>query len=412
MNQKHPLDLLSADPFWPRRDGLPCAFPALDRNAHCEVAVIGGGVTGALMAWHLAEAGVDVVLLERREVAHGSTAGSTSLLQYEIDLPLHRLERIHGRDLAVRSYLRSFDAVGEIGQLARRLKLDCGFESKASLFLASAPGHLAGLRIEYEARRRAGLPVAWQTRGEVSRGTDLPHRAGILSACGAQIDAYRFTYGLLQAAANRGGRIFDRTAVARTTPTARGMTLTLGSGHSVRARRVVLASGYEAEALLPVAVTELQSTFAMVSEPVEAFPGWPHDRCLIWETADPYTYLRTTEDRRVLIGGADEAFRDPAHRDRLVERKARLLQRRFEQWFPRIRFERSGAWAGTFAKTADGLPLIGPHPQVPRLYFALGYGGNGVTFSLIAARLIRDQILGRPNSDAELFGFKRLGKIL
>ncbi len=411
MNQKHPLDLLSADPFWPRRDGLPSTYPALDRDARCEVAVIGGGVTGALMAWHLAEAGVDVLLLERREMAHGSTAGSTSLLQYEIDVPLHELAKLHGWENAVRSYLRSHAAVGEIGRLVRRLKLDCGFAPKESLFLASSPRHVAGLRAEFEARRRAGIEVAWQTRGGVAQGTDLPHQAGILSACGAQIDAYRFTYGLLQAAASRGARIFDRTAVNRTTPSPRGVNLELAHGRTVRARRVVLASGYEAEAILPYAVTELHSTFAIVSEPVTAFPGWPHDRCLIWETADPYTYVRTTEDGRVLIGGADEEFRDPAHRDRLVERKARLLEKRFNQWFPRIRFERSSAWAGTFAKTKDGLPLIGPHPRVPRTYFALGYGGNGVTYSLIAAQLIRDQILGRPNSDAELFGFKRLGKI-
>jgi len=411
MNQKHPLDLLSAQPFWPMRDGLPAAYPPLRHDARCEIAVIGGGVTGALMAWHLAEAGVDTLLVERREVAHGSTAGSTSLLQYEIDVPLHELALKLGPERAVRSYLCSQAAVGEIGALVRRLKLECGYQAKSSLFLASSPRHVDGLAQEFAARRAAGIAVTWQSRNDVARGTHLPHRAGILSRCGAQIDAYRFTYGLLAAAARRGARIFDRTAVTRTVPSARGVTLELAGGRTIRARQVVLASGYEAEAILPTAVTELHSTFAVVSEPVTDFSGWPHDRCLIWETADPYTYVRTTEDGRVLIGGADEPFRDPAHRDRLVERKARLLERRFGQWFPRIRFDRSTAWAGTFAKTEDGLPFIGPHPRVPRTYFALGYGGNGITYSLIAARLMRDQILGRTHPDAELFGFKRLGKI-
>jgi glycine/D-amino acid oxidase-like deaminating enzyme len=137
------------------------------------------------------------------------------------------------------------------------------------------------------------------------------------------------------------------------------------------------------------------------------FSGWPADHCLIWETADPYLYLRTTEDHRVIIGGYDEPFRDPAERDRLLGAKTAALQRRFRQLFPRMKLEVAYSWAGTFAKTSDGLPFIGRHPKVPHTWFALGYGGNGITFSLIAAELIRDQILGRENFDAELFGFDR-----
>jgi glycine/D-amino acid oxidase-like deaminating enzyme len=65
------------------------------------------------------------------------------------------------------------------------------------------------------------------------------------------------------------------------------------------------------------------------------------------------------------------------------------------------------AWAGVFGETKDGLPYIGPHQQFPLGLFALGYGGNGITFSLIAAEIIRDALLGRSNPDAQLFGFDR-----
>jgi glycine/D-amino acid oxidase-like deaminating enzyme len=75
--------------------------------------------------------------------------------------------------------------------------------------------------------------------------------------------------------------------------------------------------------------------------------------------------------------------------------------------FPAIEMRPACAWAGTFAETRDGLPYVGSVPQFPRGYFALGYGGNGITFSLVAARIIRDAILGRRNDDAELFRFNR-----
>jgi glycine/D-amino acid oxidase-like deaminating enzyme len=65
------------------------------------------------------------------------------------------------------------------------------------------------------------------------------------------------------------------------------------------------------------------------------------------------------------------------------------------------------AWAGTFGTTKDGLPYLGVHPRFPHTFFALGYGGNGITFSLMAAEILRDAFLGRKNHDARLFRFGR-----
>ncbi len=373
----------------------------------CDVAILGAGISGALAAWHLAAAGVAVVVLDQRDVAHGSTAGSTSLLQYEIDEPLHRLALRFGPERAARCYRRCRDALGAIEDLVRELRLDCDFQRRRSLFLASSRAHLPRLRREFAARRAAGFAVEWWPRGKLAAASTLPQPAGILSRDGGQLDAYRFTHGLLAAARGAGARIHDRTRVGRTRFLARGVELRTAGGPRVRARHLVVATGYEAESFLPARISSLHSTYALVSEPVPGFPGWPADRCLIWETADPYVYLRTTADQRVIIGGYDEPFRDPAARDRLLGAKAGALQRRFRQLFPRIPLEIAYAWAGTFARTEDGLPYIGRHPRVPHTWFALGYGGNGITYSLLAAEYIRDQVLGRPNADAELFGFGR-----
>jgi glycine/D-amino acid oxidase-like deaminating enzyme len=170
-----------------------------------------------------------------------------------------------------------------------------------------------------------------------------------------------------------------------------------------------VANGYEAGKFLPEPVTALHSTYALVSEPVASLRGWPADRCVIWDTANPYLYLRTTAESRILIGGYDEPFRDPVARDRLLPSKTAALSSRLRQLFPHVRLEVAYAWAGTFADTPYGLPIIGRHPEVPRTLFALGYGGNGITFSLIAAEIIRDEILGRPDPDASLFGFHKNG---
>ena len=131
------------------------------------------------------------------------------------------------------------------------------------------------------------------------------------------------------------------------------------------------------------------------------------EQCLIWETANPYLYLRTTLDGRALVGGEDEDFVDARRRDRLIARKARVLERKFQRLFPSIPIESAFAWAGTFAHTQDGLPYIDRSPDLESAYVALCYGGNGITYAALAGEIIRDEILERKNENADLFRFDR-----
>jgi glycine/D-amino acid oxidase-like deaminating enzyme len=405
------MDLLSPRPFWPIRDGLPAAFPALSEDIVCDVAVIGGGISGALIAYFLVSAGRDVVVVDRREVAHGSTAGNTGLLLYELDVMLHRLQRQIGPDPAERAYLRCSRTIASFQRFVRRLKIECEFETRRSVFVAATPAHVPRLQREFEARRAAGLDVEWWSRKQIESASSLPHAAAIVSNRAAELDAYCFTYGLLLAARSKGARVFDRTAVTRRTLRRNDVELHTSRGRRVRAREIVVATGYESHAAMTERVGELRSTFAMVSEPIIAqdLIGWPAGS-LVWDTADPYLYLRMTADRRVMIGGYDELFSGAKRRDHLLTVKCAALQRRFRRFFPHIPLEVATAWAGTFGVSDDGLPFIGQHPRMPHTWFALGLGGNGTTFSYIAAEIIRDGMFGQRDPDADIFGFARLEK--
>jgi glycine/D-amino acid oxidase-like deaminating enzyme len=129
---------------------------------------------------------------------------------------------------------------------------------------------------------------------------------------------------------------------------------------------------------------------------------------MLWNTANPYLYMRKTSDGRIIVGGRDENFTDPRRRDKLIEKKSKLLVKDFNKLFPDIKFNAEFSWTGTFGSTVDGLPFIGQHSKFPNTYFALGFGGNGITFSLIAAEIIRDLIMGKKNPDAGIFSFDRL----
>ena len=175
----------------------------------------------------------------------------------------------------------------------------------------------------------------------------------------------------------------------------------------VQARHAVVACGYEADAFLPKPVCTLHSTFALATDPLPA-SQLPRRRALVWETARPYYYLRTGESNRVLIGGCDAPFRDAARRDAELARKWPLLLARAKRWLPGRALVPAHAWAGVFGQTRDGLAYIGPHPLLdPRIEFALGYGGNGITFSAVAAEVIAARIAGRRHRHADTFAFDR-----
>ena len=128
---------------------------------------------------------------------------------------------------------------------------------------------------------------------------------------------------------------------------------------------------------------------------------------LLWETARPYAYLRSSDEGRILIGGEDEDFEDPDKRDRLIGQKTKRLEIRLRQLIPGIQFQTENAWAGTFGDTEDGLPFIGTRRGAPNLIYALCYGANGTNFAMIASNLIQDRLQGRRNRDQALFSLYR-----
>jgi glycine/D-amino acid oxidase-like deaminating enzyme len=175
---------------------------------------------------------------------------------------------------------------------------------------------------------------------------------------------------------------------------------------SINAQKLVFATGYESQAYFKHKVAKLTSTYAIASDPLDPASLW-NDGVLIWESARPYLYLRTTLDGRIMAGGEDVPFRDPEARDLLIPEKTERLAGALRRRFPDLQFEIAHAWAGTFAETEDGLAYIGINPEYPRAHFALCYGGNGITFGAAAARIIRDLYFGRENPDAHLFRFDR-----
>ncbi|MBA5629809.1 NAD(P)/FAD-dependent oxidoreductase [Moheibacter lacus] len=401
------MDLHSGLPYWIVKNQLFNYYHPLNENFKTEVAVIGSGITGSLVAHELCEAGIQCAVLDKRTISTGSTAASTAQLQYEIDVPLCEMKEIVGEEIAAKAYQASLLSIKDLEKVLKKTKVDADFKKVSSIWLASYKKDLKLLESEFEIRKKHGLQVDFLSESQLEAKHAILGWGALKNTQAAQMDAYTAATGLLKHHLDKKElKLFTHTEIINWKEIRNGYELLTESGKKIRCKYVVVAAGFEAGPFLPKKVMKLQSTYALVSNPVSEKELWP-ERSLIWETKDPYFYMRTTSDNRMMIGGEDEDFQNPVKRDDLLREKVKKLEKQFKKIYPEIPFEVDMAWCGTFSSTKDGLPYIGTWPGKERMFFALGYGGNGITFSMIAAQVIANQLSGKKDERQKIFGFKR-----
>lgn len=401
------MDLHSGLPYWPMLHGILTSYPSLSTDTDCEVAILGAGITGAMVAWHLSQAGYDVLVVDRRHVGMGSTAASTALLQYELDISLYDLSKMIGNQAAEKAYLVCENAVLELGDLCCRLGVGSYYNQTGSFQFASFQKDIAALKQEFQCRKNVGFNVEWLESTDIKNKYGIGKSVGIFSETGAGLDAYALTHRLMEDGIRKEKlRVFDHTEIEEVEYRKKGVILHTKSNHKIKAGRLVFACGYESEQFLPFKVQQLHSTYAIISEPIPQQEFW-YRNSLIWETAKPYLYVRVTDDYRIAVGGKDTNGSDPSRRYRQLPAKTRQLENAFKKLFPLISFTTDFAWAGSFASTKDGLPFIGKVVQCPNSYFVMGLGGNGIPFSMVAADLVKSWLQNKSNSNSSLFCFDR-----
>lgn len=401
------MKLTSSEPFWLVKNGIIHSYPSLRENIQADILIVGGGITGSLMAHQCIKDGYKTVLLDRREIGHGSTSATTSMLQYEIDTPLHKLIEMIGEKEAVESYWACHESIDELKKIVKKIKSKCGFKRKDSLYFAAFKKDIPDLKKEFEARKQFGFKVKWMEAEEIEQKYHLKNaHAGILSKQGASIDAFQLAHDIMAFNVKKGLNIYDKTEVLKVENTSAGIKAYTDYENTVEAKHVIYCNGFEATEQIKEKFVKLLSTYAIVGERNEDDQTYLHDT-LFWNTADPYIYMRTTDDNRLLIGGEDEEFLNTAKRDALLPDKELKLNKYIRKIFPNYDFRTDFGWAGTFGETKDGLPYIGVHPDFPCSFFVLGFGGNGITFSVIGMEMISNMLKGKSHSLEKVFGFGR-----
>lgn len=397
-------DLRTGTPLWLDSSSPLIRCSRSPGKQRFDTVIVGAGISGAALAYRLRRKGKKLLIVDRRPPLHGSTAASTALLAFEIDTPLFELSKRIGGNKAERAWRRSLKAVHQLRRIVEREAIECAWRDSKSLYLAGEAFGYPALQAEVEARERAGIPGKYLSSVELRARFGIDRTGAILSNGSAQANPMQLAAGLLRLAVKAGASVCSPVTIKAIAADKTGVILTTNDDVEIATRYAVFCTGYEILKSIPDNGHSTRSTWAFASAPTESAYDWLADH-IVWEAADPYLYLRLTHDGCVVAGGEDEPFSD-THADKtLMREKTNRVAEKVRALIPGLRFRIDHRWAGAFGESDTGLPSIDRVPDHPNCYAVMGFGGNGITYSIIAAEVVSRLIAGRADPDADLYRF-------
>ncbi|MCD1617462.1 NAD(P)/FAD-dependent oxidoreductase [Salipiger marinus] len=379
----------------------PGSWPALPGSRQTEVAVIGGGFTGLSAALHLAQAGVQVTLLEADHPGYGASGRNGGFCCLGgAKAPASVLRKRFG-DAGLREW-RACEkaAIDTVADLLQTHSIDADTHSKGETLLAHSPR--AWQKLQAEAQE---IPALYGVTPQLTGAGDLaaeglagPFHGALTVPLGFALNPRKYHAGLARAAQQAGATLHAHSPVTRLRPIAGRWQLDTAAG-SVTADRVLLATnGYSSEDLpdwLAARYLPVQSSVIVTAPLTEAqlqAQGWT-SRQMAYDTRQLLHYFRLLPDNRFLFGMRGGLTATP----RAQAAISRRIRREFTAMFPAWRdVQITHEWAGLVCLMANLTPYAGPVPGHPGLFAGMGYHGNGIAMGSHVGRLMADMIRGAP----------------
>lgn len=393
------MKLTNGHLFWPTTTS-PLAVTKLTPKAHYDVIIIGAGMSGALCAYELTKKGYDVLSIDKRHIAAGSTSANTGLLQYSNDIMLVDLAEQIGEEDAVLFYRLCEQAMRDLTALAASLSTNTDYMERPSIYYASTDEDVPRLQKNYTLLKKHGFLVAYLNRQALAKEMPFEKAAALKTYGDAEVNPVKFVHALFSDAKHD---VIESCDVLATYSEETNVRVETSKG-TFHANHVIHTTGYETPVVGKRVGAEIHRSYVVVTEPINE-QLW-QDCALIWETAHPYLYIRTTVDKRLIIGGLDEDIAVPPT-ERAIQQHAEKLLNEARKLFPAYDLKAAYSYGATFGESYDNLPFIGEHPTKKRQYYLLGYGGNGTVYSMMGATMITSWLEGQEPVGAHIVRLAR-----
>jgi len=367
-----------------------------------DVVLIGGGIVGSSIAYHLTAAGCKSVLVIERESSQGkgSTGKSMGGVRAQFSTPVN-----------IRMSLYSIPFYASFEE---RLGYPCDYRPQGYLFCATSEKHIAYLRTNYEKQVAMGLKNVQLVAGDEIRsrfpqlrGDDIV--GGSFCSTDGFVDPYSAMTGFMSWAADHGATLLKNAPVVSISRRDGGFEIAT-TREFVSARTVVNCAGpWAAEIARMVSITLPVEPLRRMLVPTEPFDQFPHTAPMIVDMSNGFHFR--PEARGFLLAWNDpeetpgyKTDFDPAFIEKILSRAAERVP-----MFENLEVNPKKAWAGLYEMTPDHHPILGESSEVPGFFFANGFSGHGVMHAPATGEILSDLILTGNTDliDASLLNFSR-----
>ncbi|MCM3785558.1 FAD-binding oxidoreductase [Neobacillus mesonae] len=385
------MDLQTGKLYWPATVSNPPIYPRLTEDIRCDVLIIGGGSSGAQSAYKLAKQGLKVAVVDKRTIGGGSSSTNTALIQYAGDKLLTELAADFDEETAVTHLKLCKQAIDDIEQVCSQLPDHADFARRDSLYYASSEKDMPALVHEHELLNKHGFDVELWDENDIASRYPFHKSGALYYRNDAEMNPLKYIYGLFEEVRSMGGTVYGGTEITGKKFYKDEAVFYTKNGHQIRTKYVIMAAGYEQMEITPNSNATITSSYVVITKPVSDLSSW-YKRTLLWETARPYMYMRTTPDNRIIIGGMDEDTDRSVNRDAKIESGRDQLMKNLADMFPGIRTEPDYVLGAFFAGTLDGLPMIGRSDEYPNCFHIMAYGDNGTVYNMALSSIVSDII--------------------
>ncbi|MBA3550606.1 FAD-binding oxidoreductase [Patescibacteria group bacterium] len=375
--------------------------PALQSNVSCDVAIVGGGITGITTAYLLTKAGKKVVLIEKDDIRGDATAHTTAFLTHVIDTDLQDLIKIFGKENAHNVWQSHKEAIDQIEKIIQEEKIDCEF--------TRCPGYIFSVTEKDDKDLITDIELANELGFKLTHFKDekLPFKneGYALVPNQAKFHPLKYLFALQEIAEKHGAQFFEQSCAEEVTQQDDKTVIVKTTQGSISATHVVIAT-YD-PFNHPKELFAHKGPYVSYILDIE-FPKGVLVEGLYEDTNNPYNYFRIDPQEtfdRMILGGADhrkEVTMDP-------EKNFNALRDYFKTIFPQIEYKEANKWYGPILEPTDGLAYIGRfNEKKPNQLVAMGFSGTGMTYSMISACMFRDMIEGKKNAWEELYDPRRI----
>ncbi len=279
----------------------------------------------------------------------------------------------------------------EFASLLRRLNIKCELEPATALTIALTPEQTARLKKEQKVRLGAKLDAPVIPSRVVSSEVALSSSVAMRGRDGATIDPYRACLGLADAAKERGAKIFEKSPVKRITFN-RKIADVYTAGGKIRTRKIVVATG--TPTMLFKSLRRhfwFRTAYLALTDrvPAKIRKQLGKRKTIVRDSAEPYHVVRWLDDERLMVMGADAETPVERLRSKVIVQRTGQLMYELSVLYPDISgIQPEFGWAVDYAKTAEGLPYIGPHRNFPHHLFAFGDSSHSLTGAYLASRVL------------------------